>query len=180
MKKVFAICLYLGSMNFGVCQTEKIDNGYNLESYCSLPECKYFKFDNDILFPQGEGTDWRMTNAEVAFKNTGSFLLTGDVDVEGDEMGVRLRLEIEFFDAKDNIIHTVSTDLIEYYSDPNYAEPIVINGSAPLEVAQMMSYLSFVVLESENVPYYELETDCYGPCNNFQLNASIKAFRKSK
>lgn len=164
----------------GICQVEKINNGYNLESHCASDDCKYFKFENDILYPQNEGTDWRMTNAEVALKKTGNYLLTGDLNVKGEEIGVRLRLEIEFFDANDEVIHAAQTDLIEYYSAPNYAEPIVISGVINSEIVSQMSYLSFLVIESENVPYYELSTDCYGPCNNYQLNASIKAFRKSK
>lgn len=180
MKKVIALCLLLGIFRNGMCQTEKIDNGFNFEDLCKAPSCKYFKFENDILFPQNEGTDWVLTNVEVAFKKSGTYLLTGDMDVKGDEVGVIFQLEVEFFNKSDQIIHVEQTVFIEHYSEPNYAEPMVIRGSIPNEIASQVEYLSFLVIESENVPYYELTTDCYGPCNNFQLSSSMKAFRKLK
>ncbi|MEP5366057.1 MAG: hypothetical protein ABJQ37_19565 [Reichenbachiella sp.] len=181
MKKVVALGLCVFAMlEVAFSQSEKINNGYNLESYCSLPDCKYFKFNNNIGFPQGKMTDWEMMHAEIAVKNTGSYLLTGDMDIKKEEMGVRLTLDIEFFNAGDDLIHTAQTALLEYYSEPNYAEPIVVKGEIPQDVIEQMAYLNFLVVESETVPYYELATNCYGPCNNYQLNASIKAFKKSK
>lgn len=180
MKKVMVLCLYVGMLSNGVCQTEKINNGYNLKAHCDPSNCKYFKFTNNLLYPQGEGTDWEMANSEIAVKNTGSYLLTGDLHVKGEEMGARLKFEIEFYDANDEIIYTTQSDLIEYYAEPEYAEPIVVNGEIPADIAKKMDFLNFLIVESETVPYYELATDCYGPCNNYQLNASIKAFKKSK
>lgn len=180
MKQILSFCLLLAIFEEAACQSEKINNGYNLESYCRLPDCKYFKFNNNIGFPQGKGTDWEMLNPEIAIKNTGSYLLTGDMNIKEEEMGVRLVLEIEFFNAKDEMIYTAESNLMEYYSEPDYAEPIVVKGEIPNDIALNMSYLNFLVVGSEKVPYYELSTNCYGPCNNYQLNASIKAFKKSK
>ena len=180
MRKVIVIALVMSIVNLGYSQSEKVDNGYNLKSYCDPVDCKYFKFENHIIYPQESGADWEMSNTEVAIKHSGTYLLTGDMYVHGEEMGARLQFEIDFFDANDEVIYTAQTSLLEYYSEPNYAEPIVINGDIPLEIAQNMSYINFLVVESQNVPYYELTTDCYGPCNNYQLNVSIKAFKKSK
>lgn len=180
MKKWLALSASLLILHAGVCQTEKINNGYNLKEHCNPSDCKYFKFNNNILFPQGEGTDWEMANAEIAVKHTGSYILTGDMYVKGEEMGAQLKFEIEFYDADNQLIHTVQTETIEYYSAPDYAEPIVVSGAISSELAQRMDFLDFLIIESKTLPYYELVTDCYGPCNNYQLNASIKAFKKSK
>ncbi|MEP2023829.1 MAG: hypothetical protein ABJH98_13965 [Reichenbachiella sp.] len=180
MKKLFIFCIGLCLCRIGICQVEKINNGYNLKEHCDPSNCKYFKFTNNVSFPQGEGTDWEMANSEIAVKNTGFYLLTGDMYVKGEEMGARLKFEIELFNSSDEIIFTTQTDLIEYYSEPGFAEPIVLSGKIPADIAKEMDFLNFMVIESETVPYYELATDCYGPCNNYQLNASIKALKKSK
>ena len=180
MKKILSFCLFLAVFEEAACQSEKINNGYNLESYCSLPDCKYFKFNNNIGFPQGKATDWEMLYSEIAVKHTGSYLLTGDMDIKKEEMGVKLTLDIEFFNANDYLIHTAQTSLLEFYSELNYAEPIVVKGQIPKDIVEQMAYLNFLVVESKTVPYYELSTNCYGPCNNYQLNESIKVFKKAR
>lgn len=180
MKNVLVFCLGIVLSGGVMAQNEKINNGYNLQSYCDPSDCKYFKFNNNIGYPQGKFTDWEMLNAEIAVKNSGSFLLTGDMNIKGVELGVKLSLEIDIYNENDDIIHTAHTSLLEYYSEPNYAEPIVVEGSIPAPIADEMAYLDFLVVNSEIVPYYELTTNCYGPCNNYQLKTSIKAFKKSK
>jgi hypothetical protein len=180
MKKAIILSFQIILFYSAIAQTEEVNNGYNLKDHCNPSDCKYFKFSRTILFPLNDGTDWEMANAEIAIKDNGSYILTGDMDVKGEEMGAKLKFEIELYDANDIMIHKIETDEIEYYSDINYAEPIVLSGEMPSSIAKNMDFFNFLVVESKTLPYYELSTDCYGPCNNYQLTSSIKAFRKSK
>ncbi|SHJ62179.1 hypothetical protein SAMN04488028_101700 [Reichenbachiella agariperforans] len=180
MRTIFLLCLGLLTVGITYGQTDYENNGYNLKNYCEPGNCLYFKFNNDMNYPVGSTeVEWTMTNTEIAVKRAGSYLVTGDLAIIGKDMGAKLNFEVHFYDADDQLIFKKETGIFEFYSEPNRAEPIVFYGEFDSDIAEKVDFMDFIVISSEVLPYYELSSDCYGPCKDHQLNVSIKEFRKS-
>lgn len=181
MRKINLLLAFAVVSQVALGQTSFENNGLNLKDYCEAGECIYFKFKNVMLHPMdSESPDWQLANMEVAVKRSGSYIVTGDMAVMGEEMGAKLNFKLTLFDGDDQVVFEKETGLFEFFSEPNKAEPIVFYGELDQEIAQKVDYMDFTVVESDVVPYYELSSDCYGPCKTYQLNASIKEFKKQK
>jgi hypothetical protein len=181
MRKINLVALLLVFVHVASAQDTFKNNGYNLKSYCDPTECIYFKFHNTMSYPlESDDPDWKMANVEVAVKQSGSYIVTGDLGIIGKDMGAKLNFELQLFDANDQLIFVEQTGLFEFYSEPNQAEPMVFSGELDAEIAEKVDFIDFIVVKSEVLPYYELSSDCYGPCKNHQLNVSIKEFKKHK
>ncbi|UXP31354.1 hypothetical protein N6H18_13445 [Reichenbachiella agarivorans] len=180
MRRIIMTIAVLGIFSTAFCQTSRQNNGYNLKDYCDSESCLYFKFQNAMIHPAEGKADWEMSNVEVAVKKTGGYILTGDLAMSEKDRGARLNFEIQFFDKNDQLIYKEQSGVFEFFSEPHRAEPMVISGSLDEHISQQIDFLDFFLVSSEVVPYYELDSDCYGPCKSHELNVSIKEFKKLK
>ncbi|PIB35149.1 hypothetical protein BFP72_06935 [Reichenbachiella sp. 5M10] len=181
MRRIIVLFATFGISVSAFCQTSPQNNGYNLKEYCDPASCLYFKFTNAMEYPMAaEQKDWVMENGEFAVKRSGSYLITGDLAIHGEDMGARLNFEIEFYDANNQLIFSKESGVFEFHTEFDRAEPIVISGELDPAIAERVDFMDFLVVSSEVVPYYELDSDCYGPCKVHELNVGIKEFKKAK
>ncbi|UXP31355.1 hypothetical protein N6H18_13450 [Reichenbachiella agarivorans] len=178
--KVKILCLATFLFAGITCYAQYKDNGINLASICTPPNCIYSALRNSVEHPFDSTPQWTMNHVEFAFKNTGNYLVTGDLAIIGEELGAVINIEIDFFDESDQLVTSVNTGKFEFYAELGNAEPVVISGEITDELAAKVSFVNMKVLSSKLVPYYEITSDCYNPCKENLLNESIKEFKKSK
>ncbi|MCV9386167.1 hypothetical protein [Reichenbachiella ulvae] len=101
MKKIFLfIVLWAAIADIRAQNPPPDNNGLNLEDLCEWPECLYANFPIQVSFPDDSvlaESRWRMANLEMALKDNGYFLLTGDFYVTQEELGAVFELEIMLY-----------------------------------------------------------------------------------
>ncbi|MEO9964746.1 MAG: hypothetical protein ABJF11_03090 [Reichenbachiella sp.] len=157
------------------------DNGpANLQSLCTAESCVYITFSSTIYFPFPEDKEWEIRNMEIATKNSGDFLATGDLYVHGIDTAAILNLELVFISSEDKELFRYTIPEFEFYNEPTTAEPIVISGKMDAGLALAVSYVDVDINNSRRLPYYEISSDCYLACKEHKLKEAMKAFKKAK
>ncbi|MEO9804537.1 MAG: hypothetical protein ABJF04_14880 [Reichenbachiella sp.] len=160
---------------------EFTDNGKNnLQSLCPTESCVYITFTSTIYFPFEEDKEWEIRNMEVATKNTGHFLATGDLYIHGIDTAAVISIDLVFISDDDQEIYRHSIPAFEFYNEPAAAEPIVVSGQMDKGLAVAISYVDIDITSSKRLPYYEISSDCYHACKEHKLKEAMKAFKKAK
>lgn len=177
MKKITLIfSAIIFTCRFGMIQEQPESNGFNLDRYCGEP-CRYITYQT-YYFPYEHNKEWEIYNMEIAIKESGDFLITGDLNVLGSDNAITLELTFLFIDESNQIIHTTNSKRFEFFSESGQADPFVFTGNVSEEIAAKMHTVDFGVEFYERVPYYTISSNCFRPCKNLELKESIKTFRK--
>lgn len=180
MKKLFVLPLLL---LFSYAQAQEKDelesNGFNLQSLCAT-NCNYIFFKEIVYFPYDYDKEWQINNLEFALKDTGDFLISGDLSIVGKDSAAILELEFLFFDKDANTIHTFKPEKFEFFNDLDVAEPIVFSGKIPKEIALETKFADVGIKASEIVPYFTISSNCFRPCKSHKLKEAMKIFKKIK
>lgn len=181
MKKFFLFTLVCTAIADCMGQYSVPDNnGLNLEDLCEWPECLYANFPGQVTYPDDTieaASRWMMANFELALKESGYFLLTGDFYSTQDDQGAVFDLEIQFYDYKEEKLGIISTGDQHFYSEPGYAEPFLFEGRVNEDWYDQIDFFGMKILKSEILPYYEIESSCYLPCKNQALRVKLKDFK---
>ena len=180
MKKLIVIPFLL---LFSYVQSQEKDklesNGFNLQSICTTG-CNYISFNETIYFPYDYDKQWQIDNLEFALKETGDFLVSGDLNIVGKDSAAILQLEFLFFDKDGETIHVFKPEKFEFFNDFGVAEPIIFSGSIPKEIALETKFADVGIKASEIVPYFTISSNCFHPCKSHKLKEAMKVFKKIK
>jgi len=182
MRKILFIILLTSSIAYQNHAQEKINSdGFNLKDLCDDPKkCSYLQFLDIVYFPYEYDKEWQIENLEVAIKNTGDFLITGDLYIVGQDTAAVLQLDILFFDKDSKTVYTYKADKFEFFNDPYQAEPIVFSGKLPEEIKGIAKFADVGINFSERVPYYTIASNCFHACKSLKLKEKMKVFKKKK
>lgn len=156
------------------------DNGFNIQELCPPEKCRYISWDTPTYFPFEDDKEWQINNLEIGIKKSGKMLISGDMNIVGEDTAAIVQLEFVFVDANDKNLASFKTDKFEFFNESGNAEPIVFSGEVPADVSSQVSYVLTEIRHSQRVPYYEISSSCFLPCKNFRLKEELKAFKKAK
>lgn len=177
--KRFILLPFLFGLTYCIAQEKIESDGMNLAPICVAP-CNYIAFQESIYFPFEYDKEWQIDNMELALKESGEFLIVGDLFIVGEDTAAVLDLEFLFFDKDLKTVYKHKPGKFEFFNEPNYAEPIVFTGQIPQEISAKIKYLDVGIESSERVPYYSISSNCFQPCKNLLLSDAMKAFKKKK
>lgn len=180
MRKIFALIALCLFCDAALGQEPSPDsNGLNLEKVCDYPVCLYANFESQVVYPDDSAVQWIMNNFEIALHENGQFLCTSDFFVTEPDLGAEFQIEFQLYDAKENKIGAVQTNLESFYSESGYAEPYVFSTKVSESVSRRTAFFGMKIVQSRILPYYELDGSCYLPCKKHLLHQEIKNFKKS-
>lgn len=161
-------------------QDSLITNGFNLETYCSGEDCKYVTYSFPVHYPNVSHTQLILENFEIAIKENGYFLATGDLHVTGQDSAGIIQLELLFFSGSNEKLFSYKTDKFEFFNDADHAEPVMIAAEIPEELFPQVQLVDVEIRHSKKIPYYQVASNCFLPCKEVALKEAIKAFKKAK
>ncbi len=181
MKKRIITSFFIAIMSVGAMAQESLNsNGFNLQELCPPEKCKYISWSTPTYFPFEEDKEWQINNLEIGIKKSGKMLVTGDMNIIGEDTAAVVQLEFVFVDANDQDLTSFKTEKFEFFNEPGNAEPIVFSGEISADVSSQVAYVLTEIRYSERVPYYEISSSCFLPCKSVKLKDELKAFKKAK